>query len=64
MEWMEQKGKKSHGHGQQCGDCRGSGVIRELNDNVKTIIRVKMKENNKNTTKKLEEFSFLTGIIH
>ena len=20
---MEQKGKSTHGHGQQCGDCRG-----------------------------------------
>ena len=29
---MEQKGKRTHGHGQQCGDCYGG---RGLNDNGK-----------------------------
>ena len=24
--WIEQKGKRTHGHGQQCADCRGEGV--------------------------------------
>ena len=23
---IEQKGKRTHGHGQQCGDCRGQSV--------------------------------------
>ena len=23
---IEQKGKRTHGHGQQCGDCWGEGV--------------------------------------
>ena len=32
---IEQKGKRTHGHGQQCGDCWGKGDIRELNDNGK-----------------------------
>ena len=32
---MEQKGERTHGHGQQCGDCSGEGCIRELNDNGK-----------------------------
>ena len=28
---MEQKGKRTHGHGQQCGDYREEGGIRGLN---------------------------------
>ena len=37
-EWLrvggiEQKGKRTHGHGQQCGDCWGEGVLRGLNSN-------------------------------
>ena len=32
---IEQKGKKTHGHGQQCGDCLGEGTIRGLNTNGK-----------------------------
>ena len=31
----EQKGKRTHRHGQQCGNCRGQGSIRELNGNGK-----------------------------
>ena len=30
-----QKGKRAHGHGQQCDDCWGEGGIRRLNDNGK-----------------------------
>ena len=40
--YVEQKGKKTHGHGQQCGDCGGEGGIRKFNSNGK-----------KNTTKKV-----------
>ena len=34
---IEQKGKRTHGHGQQCGDCWGAGRgdIRGLNGNEK-----------------------------
>ena len=28
---IEQKGKRTHGHRQQCGDYRGEGDIRGLN---------------------------------
>ena len=30
---IEQKGKRTHGHGQQCGDCWEGGGIRRLNGN-------------------------------
>ena len=30
---IEQKGKRTHGHGQQCGDCWGEEGIRGLNGN-------------------------------
>ena len=32
---IEQKGKRTHGHGQQCGDCGGEVGIRGLNGNMK-----------------------------
>ena len=32
---IEQKGKRTHGHGQQCGECWGKAGIRGLNDNGK-----------------------------
>ena len=32
---IEQQGKRMHGHGQQCGDCRGEGRIRGINGNGK-----------------------------
>ena len=38
---IEQKGKKTHGHGQQCGDCRWGGGIRGLNGNKNTIKIIK-----------------------
>ena len=34
---IEQKGKKTHGHGKQCGDCGEHGSIRGLNGNGKKI---------------------------
>ena len=40
---MEQKGKRTHGHGQQSGDCCGKGVIRGLNGNGKNIISLHLK---------------------
>ena len=38
---IEQKGKRTHGHGQQCGDCWGQGGIRGLNGNGKNTIKIK-----------------------
>ena len=35
---IEQKGKRTHVHGQQCGDCREEGGIRKLNGNGKNTI--------------------------
>ena len=32
---IEQKGKGTHAHGQQCGDCRGEGGTWNLNGNGK-----------------------------
>ena len=32
---VEQKGKRTHGYRQQCGDCRGEGHIRGPNCNGK-----------------------------
>ena len=35
---IEQKGKRTHGHGQHCGDCRGGGEsIRGLHSNGKNL---------------------------
>ena len=38
---IEQKGKKTHGYGQKCGDFLGEGSIRELNGNGKNTIKIK-----------------------
>ena len=32
---IKQNGKRTHGHGQHCGECRGRGRIRGLNGNGK-----------------------------
>ena len=32
---IKQKGKRTHGHGQQCGDCWGGAGIGRLNCNGK-----------------------------
>ena len=37
----EQKGKRTHGHGQQCGEPWGQKGIRGLNDNEKNTIKIK-----------------------
>ena len=39
---IEQKGKRTHGHGQQCGDCWGRGHIRGLKGNGKNPIKIKL----------------------
>ena len=42
---IEQKGKRTHGHRQQCGDCWGEGRIREPNGNgQKNTIKIKLKK--------------------
>ena len=38
-ERVEQKGKRTHGHGHQCGDCWGEGGIRGLNGSGKNTIK-------------------------
>ena len=43
---IEQKGKRTHGHGQKCGDCPtvwGRG-IRKLKGKVKNAIKIKLKK--------------------
>ena len=37
---IEQKTKRTHGHGQQCGNCGGGGVVRGLNGNEKNTIKI------------------------
>ena len=37
---IEQKRKRTHGHGQQCGDCRGGWRYKGLNGNRKNIIKI------------------------
>ena len=39
---IEQKGKRTHGHGQQCGDCWGEGSIEVLNDSGKNTMKKKI----------------------
>ena len=43
----EQKGKRTHGHGQQCGDCWGQEGISGLNGNGKNTIKYINKDINK-----------------
>ena len=37
---IEQKGKRTHGHEKQCGDC--SGGIKRLSSNGKNTVKVKI----------------------
>ena len=37
---IKQNGKRTHGHGQQCGDCWGEWGLRGLNDNGKNTIKL------------------------
>ena len=37
---IEQKRKRTHGHGQQCSDCWEGGGIMGLNDNGKNTIKI------------------------
>ena len=37
---IEEKGKRTHGHGLQCGHCWVEGSIRELTDNGKNSIKI------------------------
>ena len=43
---IEQSGKRTHGHGQQCDDCRVEGNLREVNDNEKKYNKNKFKKEN------------------
>ena len=46
---IEQKGKRTHGHEQQCGDCWGGGGrgIKGINGNGKNTIKINLKEKKK-----------------
>ena len=53
-EGIRQKGKRTHGHGQQCGDC-GGVCIREINGNgEKYSKKVKYILNKRKEKKQLE----------
>ena len=43
---LEIKGKRTHGHGQQCGDCWEEAGIRGLIGNRKNTIKVKFLKRN------------------
>ena len=43
VEGLSKKGKRTQGHGQQCGDCWGEDGIRGLNGNGKNTIKIKSK---------------------
>ena len=54
---IKQKGKRTHGHGQQCGDCREEGSLKRLNGNGKNTVKilkskVKVKHSKKRKRKK------------
>ena len=38
---IERKGKRTHRHGQQCGDCWVVGGKRRLNGNGKNTLKIK-----------------------
>ena len=44
---IEQKGKRIHGHGQQCGDCGGEGHIRDWMVMENITIEESLKKENK-----------------
>ena len=43
VEGLSKKDKRTHGHGQQCGDYWGVGGIRGVNGNGKNTINIKLK---------------------
>ena len=43
---IEQEGKRTHGYGQQCGDCGGEDGIRGLSGNRKEYNNKKIKRKN------------------
>ena len=49
---LSKKGKRTHGHEQLCGDCRGNGGIRGIN------------ANGKNTTKIFKEIKEVSGFYY
>ena len=48
---IKQKGKRTHGHGQQCGACRREGCVRGINGNGK--IQKKFKKIQNKTKRKI-----------
>ena len=58
---IEQKGKRTHGHGQQCGDCLHVGGLRGINGNGKNTIKIKFKKRNKKNALSLSLFMQLVS---
>ena len=56
---IEQKEKRTHGHGQQCGDSWGEGGIRELNDNSNKYNKDLIKNKHNHKFKKSLKFKIL-----
>ena len=56
------KGKRTHGHGQQCGDCcmGGGRGRRGLNVKEKNIIKITLR-NNKNENSKRYQYTHKNG---
>ena len=52
---IEQKGKRTHGHGKQCGDCQHEGGIRGLNGNGKNAINIKLKKKKEHKSNSQEQ---------
>ena len=40
---IEQNWKRTHGHGQRCGECWAEGAVRGLNGNGNNIRKIKKK---------------------
>ena len=58
LKGFQQKGKQTHGHGHQCGDCVGGGVIRGLNGDGKNYNKHFLQK------KKENHYSKYTGCQH
>ena len=60
---IELKGKRTHGHGQQCGDCWGERGVRGLNGYGKNIIKAFVTNKNIKYIYSLTIFNWVVFII-
>ena len=58
---MKQKGKGTHGHGQQCGDCGGAEGWVQVEEGIKGINGDGKKYNNDNLKNRITEGLSETG---